>query len=284
MKKLVVATSSVVVMALALMAFDITDKNGKAGYTGAPGESTCASCHNGGSAATSDLMMTAVPAFSNGTGFYADSIYKITISVSASGYTKYGFDAQFLNSSNTQAGSLTTAGSGVKFSTLGSRKHAVHNAVMSAASGTAAFTFTWHAPATGDATLYAIGNGVNGDNTYNGDFVIPAKSFSLTALELPADTTTDVGITELKASIKGFQLFPNPSNGVVNVSYALLESMLIETSVYTVDGRKIKTLSNEFEAAGVVQKRLELDLPPGIYLLRMSNQGAQVASRMLTIY
>ena len=284
MKKLIVATSSLVVLTFALMAFDITDKNGKAGYTGAPGESTCSSCHNGGSAASSDIIMTAVPAFSNGTGFYADSVYQITISMYATGFTRYGFDAQFLNASNTQAGTLKVAGSGVKFSTLGTRRHAVHSAVMSAASGTAAFTFTWQAPSTGDANLYAIGNAVNGNNATSGDFVIPTKVFSLTALALPVDTTTDVGIREEQIAVKAFNLFPNPSNGAIFVSYFLNQSMAIETAIYTIDGRKVKTLSSEVEPSGASTKSFQTDLPSGIYILRMNNNGSQLASRLLTLY
>jgi hypothetical protein len=284
MKKLIVATSSIVVLALALMAFDITDKNGKAGYTGAPGESTCSSCHNGGSAAASDILMTAVPAFSNGTGFYADSVYQITLSMYATGFTRYGFDAEFLNASNTQAGTLKVAGSGVKFATLGSRRHAVHSAVMSAASGTAAFTFTWQAPSTGDAKLYAIGNAVNGNNTISGDFVIPTKVFSLTALALPVDTTTDVGIQEVKGEVNAFSLFPNPSNGAISVSYFLNQSMALETAIYTIDGRKVKTLSTEVEPAGAANKSYQTDLPSGMYILRINQNGNQVASRLLTVY
>jgi len=284
MKKLIVATSIIVLASFLSLAFDISDKNGKAGYTGAPGESTtCSNCHTGGSAAASGILLSAVPAFSNGTGFYADSVYKITISTYATGYTKYGFDAQFLNSSNTQAGTLKSAGSGVKFSTLGSRRHAIHSAVMSAASGTAAFTFTWQAPATGNATLYAIGNAVNGDNTTSGDYVIAPVNFPLEALELPEDPI-DVGLTDHSFMASGLNIFPNPAQEHLKISFVLSQPAPIELALYGIDGRWIKNLHQGMGSTGLNTHDVNLDVPAGLYFIKVISNSQQQNSKLITVF
>lgn len=283
MKKLIVATSILVSASFLFLAFDISDKNGKAGYTGAPGESTtCSNCHGGGSASASGIMLSSVPAFSNGTGYYADSVYQITISMYATGFTKYGFDAQFLNSSNTQAGTLKSAGSGVKFTTLGSRRHAIHSAVMSASSGTAAFTFTWQAPSTGNATLYAIGNAVNGDNSFNGDYVIAPVNFPLEALELPQDPI-DVGLTTQQIDATNLNFFPNPTQGNLNISFMLTQPANTQVALYGIDGRWIKNLYQGTGEVGINSLALKLDVPAGLYFVKVTSNNQQQRSKLITV-
>jgi len=64
---------------------------------------------------------------------------------------------------------------------------------------------------------------------------------------------------------------PNPSSGIIRVSYYLTEKALVTISLLDHLGRNIRTLSDEMQPGG--EKNLHLDpgnLPAGIYFLRIN--------------
>ncbi len=81
---------------------------------------------------------------------------------------------------------------------------------------------------------------------------------------------------EATAHIAQLQLFPNPSTGLVNVSYTLREVAPAKISVYDVAGRLLQTFDADDLRA--VQNQVFLDLralPGGIYVVELQSLGAR---------
>ena len=128
---------------------------GIAGNTGAPGESTCATCHGaslkvGGSESTMTFKDSANVVISD---YKPNHTYNLTFAYSISG--KKGFQVVALDAQNKQAGTLT-AGTNTIVTTQSSKQYLNHKSATSSS-----WTFKWKAPATdvGDVTFYvAAGN------------------------------------------------------------------------------------------------------------------------------
>jgi|GEM_PF-913068 len=294
MKKII---STVLVATLTIMATSafITKKSatGYAGYTGSPGEATCSgngACHGGGSSAVSGLTITSSPAFSvnanSALEYFPDSTYQITITTSAAGFTRYGFGCEILNSSHANSGNIQNPGSGVKFLTSLGRKNAVHSTTKLATSGTATFTFKWVAPASGngDATIYAIGNAVNGNGGYTGDFVISPESMLLlegTPPPPPPDTTS---IKEIATGVTQISIFPNPANDITNISYQLSRTQTIKIDLIHMNGAIVKQLYQQEETPGSYSRILNLQgVSSGVYFIRTSANGQKAGQKLITV-
>ncbi len=164
------------------------------GYTGAPSESNCTSCHSGtvitsGSNWNNITLSTNIPA----TGYVPDSTYNITLSHTQSGIVKFGFEITALNASNAKVGTLILTNTSTMALSTGTRDYIMQKtAGTSGAGGTISWSFQWKAPATpaGNITFYAAVNATNNNNSDAGDQIYTKSfSFSLTSL-LPTATIT----------------------------------------------------------------------------------------------
>lgn len=91
-----------------------------------------------------------------------------------------------------------------------------------------------------------------------------------------------VNVEELEASIQAVSLYPNPSNGVVNVNYVLTTAQNVRISLFNLVGEEVAILANNFQVAG--EHRVQSDfseLASGIYLLQMQNQAGQITRRLI---
>ncbi len=75
---------------------------------------------------------------------------------------------------------------------------------------------------------------------------------------------------------------PNPARGQAILSYSLPDETDVEVKLYTVDGRLAKELFSGREGPGVHNLSLALDVPNGVYFLRL-RAGNQKALRKLAI-
>jgi hypothetical protein len=268
----------------ALSSFMIKNATGMAGYTGAPGENTCASCHGGGSAAVKGITITSEPEFINDE-FYADSTYKISVIASASGFTRYGFDCTILSTSNTSIGTMTLAGTGVKFANALGRRHAVHATPKISSTGTATFQFSWIAPSEGDAKIYAIANAVNGSNTTAGDFVIPPVSMAVISVTPPTPTTVPDGVNEISANaVSKVNVYPNPARLSSRFNYDLTRSATVAVTLHDLTGKKVKTFYTEPQSAGHYSEKLDLQgITAGVYFIRLSIGDVKASQKMVVI-
>lgn len=262
--------------------------NGVSNYTGSPGEASCASCHGGGSAAVKGVSVSAIPNFDNDE-YFPDSMYSISVSVSASGFTEYGFDCEILDVNNLSAGTMSAAGVGVKFLGGTSKRNAVHSSPKTAANNIAVFNFKWKAPSAGNgqSTFYICGNAVNGNNSTSGDLPIPFN-YVINEGVAPIDSSALVNTTAItkisKNILSGLQVAPNPSNGLVQVHYFLNESASIIMCLYQLNGTLVKTLVSERQFNGENKFLFNTnEVQPGAYFLKLKCNGQEQASKLLMI-
>lgn len=98
------------------------------------------------------------------------------------------------------------------------------------------------------------------------------------------DINIDVhaGVNELDEMISMFQLFPNPSNGEVNLSFELLEQMPLDISISNVLGQSVYKKDAELYTQGAHQLALNLkDIPNGIYMVKLSDGVRSVSKKMV---
>ena len=85
-------------------------------------------------------------------------------------------------------------------------------------------------------------------------------------------------------AIEGLSVFPNPTDGKVNVSYTLNENRNICITVHDLSGRKISQLSGfSDKPMGIYDEEFILkDIQPGMYLISIrTNDGEQAVQRVI---
>jgi hypothetical protein len=287
MKKFILSVALLITAILGSSAFIKKSSSGIAGYTGSPGEGTCATCHSGGTSASSGITITAVPAFSvninSETEYVPGADYQITIETAASGFSKYGFGCEILTPSVTNSGTMSAPGSGVKFLNSGAKRNAVHTSAKNGSS--AQFTFNWKAPANGDATIYAIGNAVNGANGDNGDFVIAPVSLNLVSAPIPLDTANSVNLKKQNSSpLSGVSVFPNPAEKISQISYYLRESSEIRIELVSMNGSLIKVLYQQQENPGAYTQILNFqNVTAGVYFIKISANYSMSSQKLIVV-
>lgn len=251
---------------------------GITGQNGSPGEGTCSGCHSGGSTSTT-VSINAVPAFTNNE-YIQGQTYTITVTVSGTSYTKFGFTSEILfTPSNTNAGVMSGPGAGVVLANGPSgRKNAVQSSPQTGA-GTYDFTYQWTAPTNGfNVRIYAVGNCVNGNGSSSGDF---ARATSLTLT-----TPTITGAEQQKMNpLKGFNVYPNPAQDQINVSYSLMDAAKVSIQLCSITGELVAELFSEQQESGVHGKKLDIPtgVSSGMYFLKVNADSKTVAQRLVSI-
>ena len=273
MKRSVILALVLAVIFITATAFIVKSSGGIAGRTGSPGETGCNGCHGGGAGIT-QVSVSSNPAFV-ANKYNPGQTYTIDITVTNPGFSKFGFGCEILNSSNGNAGSMTTALAGVAFANSGARKNAIQNTPKSGV-GTATFQFVWVAPISGTATIYAAGNAVDGTGSTGGDVT------GLTNLILTPDLSTGINEAQ-KTGISAFSIFPNPIQSEYSLNYVLHEGGLFTVSLFDLSGKHITDLINENQPAGVhsLNSRLSGEVSQGTYFLRSSLNGKTQLQRIL---
>ena len=79
------------------------------------------------------------------------------------------------------------------------------------------------------------------------------------------------------------QNYPNPANVSTTIPFKVVESSVIDLSVYNLQGRQIRTILNEKMNAGEYQKKLDTsNLTEGVYIYTLKSNTSQT-SRLLSI-
>ena len=142
-----------------------TAANGKS-YSGAPGESTCLSCH--GNSSNGSLIISDLP-----DAYQEDLAYTIKVKLSQSGRKRWGFVMTALDTDGNQAGTFETADVNTQTFSSGGRQYIGHTPTGTAVGKQDSQTWTlrWIAPASGlgNVTFYASGNAANGNGATGGD-------------------------------------------------------------------------------------------------------------------
>jgi hypothetical protein len=265
MKKKIVVIVSLIITVIGTSAFIVKQSTGMVGKTGAPGEGDCSSCHSGGSGVTT-VSITGSPAFTSNQ-YNPGQTYTVSVEVSSTTLTKFGFDCAILDGTSsgaTNAGTMTAISGSSQVQTSGTRKNATHTTPGSGSPSSKIFTFKWVAPASGTAAIYAAGLAVNSDGNTTGDKV------NTNSLILTSSGVT--GIQSLDIKPLALSIFPNPVMSHFNLTYNLSQEGVIKATLYNLEGKELNTLFTENQQAGEHHKTLMMDanLSSGIYLVKLS--------------
>jgi hypothetical protein len=162
------------------------------GYTGAPGEGSCTSCHSG-TAITSGTTWNNLSLTRTGglNAILPNSVNTLTLNLASGTSTDFGFQLCVLpNSATSTSASVGTFSAGSNFdiqtttASSPNRMYLTQTASgISASGGTKSYTFNWQTPSTfnGSATFYLAFNEANGNSSSSGDNIY-LKTFSVTVL------------------------------------------------------------------------------------------------------
>ncbi|MGQ9863544.1 MAG: choice-of-anchor V domain-containing protein [Bacteroidia bacterium] len=218
------------------------------GRTGAPGETSCRSCHSGGTA-TGSIQIQLLRGSTPVTEYVPGETYTVQVQITGTNLPSspgYGFSMTALDPGNQIAG--TFSGTGVSLQTASGKQYVGHSGV----STTGSWTFSWQAPATnvGNVKFYVGYNIVNRNGGTSGD------SPFVSSYELQAASSTSLA----KVSSMGF------------VWDAVTKRLFMHDRgrslwVYTLAGQLVWHVSHP-------DREISLpSLPEGIYLIRWESQN-----------
>ena len=277
----------VILIVAALLAFlfltaEKLSEDGRAGYTGSPGETTCSvtSCHDtfgtntgpGSVSATCNMVNWKYEPFTT---------YTISIKVAQAGVQLFGFGVEILNSTNNNSGNLIVTDlvhtqiksrlvSGVN------RRNVVHTLGGGASNDSMIFTFDWTSPDTSEGviTMYFAGNASNSSGTESGD-----RIYSSSEIIMPA---SGIGINKITL-VDGVSVFPNPVTDKIIIHYNLQKSEPVNILLFSVDGSHSWNLLSSQKAAGENNDLLQIpdDCNPGLYLLSIETPSGSFKKKIL---
>lgn len=282
MKKHLLIGSSLIALLSIMNTGTVNSKQGNppAGNAGDPvTNSSCVSggCHGGqvGAANANNLTLTI------GTGTPTDPLdnsfvytpgqqYNIGFLINA--FTgRYGFQIVALNSSNTQAGTMTVSNAATtKINSSGGRQYMGHLN----ASSTKNWTFKWTAPAAGTGLVtfyYAFATEDTDGNP--GSNVIYKGNVSIEPLLSSVENISD--------KLEALNIYPNPVENELGISFNMLKAENLKAELYSIDGQVSKGLMNEELSAGIFSRTFNVnELPTGIYLLKLQTGNATVTKKI----
>lgn len=261
-----------------LTSTDLSD-DGKAGFTGSPGEMTCNSsgCHTGTTTNTGGGSLAIDIVGMTNWQYVPGQTYTVNATVAESGRNLFGMGLEILKSNGDNSGDLV-AGSGnqIKTKSVGgfTRNNIVHTLNGGSSANSHTFTFTWTAPAAGegDVTIYFAGNATNSSGTSSGDHIYTT---SQVLSEAPVSVTEVLDLINLN-------VYPNPFVNDIRADYSLQSSGWMKADLYDVNGRLIRALINANQAAGNHSITSDLsDLSKGQYVLHMSLNGRVISTEII---
>lgn len=275
-KKTTIAVVAAIALAgFATMSFDVLNDNGKAGRTGAPGETTCTGCHTG-SVINDGLGSVVISSPDLGTSweYMTGDTYQINVTVSRTGTPLFGFDLVCLTGSTPaqNAGVLVVTNAAethILNATVSMvvRKNMTHQLNGGLATDTKTFTFDWIAPTTnvGNVTFYCTGNAANNNGAKTGDHI-----YSTSQVVTPAIGATTDDIVNITRS---FNVFPNPATENIFVNYNVAIGERVDFNLMSLDGKSVGPVYT-FQGTGdrtTSMLSLPTDLAKGIYFIRMES-------------
>src|SRR5215510_12566515 len=141
--------------------------------TGAPGESTCSSCHGGGPSGGT-LSISGLPA-----NYSPNQEVTLTVTLSQANRAHYGFQLTAIDDSGKKAGDLTPSDNRTQIQSGtvdGNLRQYINHTLAGftpVTPGQGSWAFKWKAPAqsVGRVTFYVAGNAANGDGGSFGDSI-----------------------------------------------------------------------------------------------------------------
>ncbi len=267
MKKIVLLIAACTAGLIAFTSEKMSD-NGKAGYTGSPGELYCTDCHS--TYALNSGGGSVVLTSTNMTNWLYDSgvTYHMVATVSRTGNLLFGTCVEALTTANANAGTLVitnTAKTAIKTKTVSgvSRRSVVHNLNAGQGTNTYSFTFDWTAPSSniGDVKFYFTGVAANSNGNENGDYVYSGNQIVTYNL--------NNGIVEL-AGGKEISVYPMPVQDHFTLNYELKSTGTVNINLYNSTGALVANLAKKVLNSG--------DYPDNFYLPQQLSSGTYILS------
>ncbi len=275
MKKIIVL-SVFAIISITLPSYMILSKNGKAGYTGSPSESSCNYCHNSyplNSGGGSIKMVTNIP-----NDMYAPSTtYQISVIVGKPGVSLFGFGCEVLTADVTNVGTfaVTDAVRTQKINAPNGRPNMTHKLDGGAFTDSSVFTFNWTSPATneGDVTFYYTGVCANENNLNSLDYVYKGSH---------TITPSPVFSVEEESVFTNLKVFPALDNEWVNVHLTLRESSNVLIDIVGLDGSPVIHKSYIDQQLGEQKYLLPVNhLSAGVYVLKASIGKTSISRKFI---
>ncbi len=169
--------------------------------TGAPGETTCTSCHGGGPTGGT-LSLSGLPA-----NYSPNQEITLTVTLSQANRAGFGFQLTAIDDTGLKAGDLIPADGRTQTqpSTVNGnqRQYINHTSSAPASPGQGSWTFRWKAPAqsAGRVTFYAAGNAANGNFSTSGDTIYTTNQSIQPAAALPPFVSASAASFSLTAPL-----------------------------------------------------------------------------------
>jgi hypothetical protein len=211
------------------------------GFTGAPGEQTCANCHSGPTSGGTFMITPPV-------GYIPGQTYQVVVTHANTDTSRdrWGFQLTALAGTNMAGGFANTSTTTQIVGGQGGREYIEHT-LSGTFNGTlngAQWSFNWTAPATnvGPVTFYAAGNQADGDFTSAGDRIIATTAISQPIIvdnfsapfDFDGDLKSDLGI--FRPSV-GEWWINRSSNGVTFAAQFGATTDRITPADFTGDGK-----------------------------------------------
>lgn len=248
------------------------DPDGKAGASGAPGETTCndTDCHNSFAVNSGTGSISISSPNLTDWAYVPGTTYTISVTVEQSAINLFGLCFEALKPNGDNAGTLHAGtGTQIKNKTIGGfqRKSITHNDNTGASANTHTFTFTWDAPTTdiGDITFYVAGLAANDNGNEIGDRVYSTSQVV---------TASSVGLNEIISRGLEKNLYPNPAIDQIHFTLSDFTTKPDEVRIVSLNGATVAILrSNDFMTEG---NRVALpisQLAAGTYTLYFTANG-----------
>lgn len=227
------------------------------GYTNSPFDNkNCSHCMGGSAIPVSGWITSTIPA----SGYVMGQTYNII--VSGTGTSKKGFQLSPQDPSGTLIGILTPLGN-TKLVGLG--RYITHTTPSQA--NPTIWTFEWTAPSTaaGDVVFYA-------------SIALGKTDTRVTTYTVSQST---VGIEDNKIRITS--VYPNPAHDRLTLSFILPMEATFSAELQSISGKSYPALVPETLSAGSWTKQVNLDLPAGIYILRLRAGDNELTQKIVII-
>jgi hypothetical protein len=256
------------VLITSICQWSVTSSGGvKFGYTGAPDEASCTSCHN----ATENEGPGATFLHINGGNIFYEpgKVYPIVLEVKDKGILKFGFQIVALfDNDNSNAGTLiqTDFDNTLSYES-DSRRYVTHSnlGTMSSDTGNMQWNFDWKAPevSTGPVTFYYCVNSSNKSNTAEGDRIY-RQTYAIQPIDTP--------VAEVLLNREGIDFFYERQTLLVNYNFTKTTEVSLE--LYHINGVFSEKLCEESIGPGSTKRNYQLSSHPDhLYLMKYTLNG-----------
>ena len=122
---------------------------------------------------------------------------------------------------------------------------------------------------------------IHNDTAANVYYQYFKASFDMLGGALTAQHGCTSGVNELAGTAQNLQVYPNPSDAAINISYELSGAENVTIDIYNVTGQKIATpVNGESQTRG--KHKLDYTLnTPGIYLLKFTSESGSLTKKIV---